>query len=265
MFEWVFDLPMLVTGPGIVAALILFSFVGLRLTRRYVLSRMQIDPEDSDFSSGMLQAVMTVYGLALALIAVSVWQTYNNVSGTLTQEAAALAGLYRDVSGYPEPKRSELQAELRDYVQFLIHDIWPMQRRGIFPTGGVERMNEFQKRLVAFEPATEGQKILQAETLHAYNFMMQFRRQRLDAVLTGLPDILWLVVVVGALLGITSSFFFRIRDVRYHQTVVALLAALVGMVIFIVVELDRPFRGDLGLRPDSYQLIYDQLMKPPPG
>src|SRR6516162_9439098 len=28
MFEWVFDLPTLVTGPGIVAALLLFYFVG---------------------------------------------------------------------------------------------------------------------------------------------------------------------------------------------------------------------------------------------
>jgi hypothetical protein len=34
-----------------------------------------------------------------------------------------------------------------------------------------------------------------------------------------------------------------------------------GLVIFMIVALDRPFRGDLGLPPDPYQLIYDQLMK----
>jgi hypothetical protein len=34
------------------------------------------------------------------------------------------------------------------------------------------------------------------------------------------------------------------------------------MIIFIIFALDRPFRGDLGLQPDPYQLIYDQLMKP---
>jgi hypothetical protein len=265
MFEWVFDLPIAVAGPGIVAALVLYSVIGLRLTRRYVLSRMRINPEDGDFASGMLQAVMTVYGLALALIAVSVWQTYNNISSTLSQEAAALAELYRDVSGYPEPARTELQEQLRDYVNYLINDIWPLQRRGQFPTGGIQRMNEFQKRLFAFEPVTEGQKILHTETLHAYNEMMQFRRQRLDAVLTTLPSVLWLVVILGALLGVTSSFFFKIADERYHLAQVVLLAALVGMVIFIIVELDRPFRGDLGLGPNSYQLIYDQLMKEPPG
>ena len=34
------------------------------------------------------------------------------------------------------------------------------------------------------------------------------------------------------------------------------------IVIFLIIAFDRPFRGELGLRPDSYQLVYDQLMKP---
>ena len=43
---------------------------------------------------------------------------------------------------------------------------------------------------------------------------------------------------------------------------VVLLAVFIGMIIFIIFALDRPFRGDLGLQPGPYQLIYDQLMKP---
>jgi hypothetical protein len=30
----------------------------------------------------------------------------------------------------------------------------------------------------------------------------------------------------------------------------------------MILALDRPFRGDLGISADPYQLIYDQLMKP---
>ena len=40
------------------------------------------------------------------------------------------------------------------------------------------------------------------------------------------------------------------------------LATFIGLVIFMIVALDRPFRGDLGLPPEPYQLVYDQLMKP---
>ena len=49
-------------------------------------------------------------------------------------------------------------------------------------------MSRFQAMLDKFEPATEGQKILHAETLRAYNQLIQARRLRLDAVNTGLPS-----------------------------------------------------------------------------
>ena len=54
----------------------------------------------------MLQSVMVFYGLAVALIAVTVFQTYSDTSKVVTGEATALNALYRDVSSYPEPIRT---------------------------------------------------------------------------------------------------------------------------------------------------------------
>jgi hypothetical protein len=122
-------------------------------------------------------------------------------------------------------------------------------------------MNVFQGTLFSFEPKTEGQKLLHAETLRAYNHMMLARRLRLDAVQTGLPGVMWAVIILGAFIGLSASFFFRVEDVRLHVIEVLLLAVFIGLVIFMILALDRPFRGDLGIPPDSYQLIYDQLMK----
>ena len=95
---------------------------------------------------------MVFYGLAVALIAVNVWQTHADVAKIVSQEASAVAALYRDVSSYPEPIRSRLQDQLRSYVQYVIHDAWPLQRKGQVPAGGVELMNRFQGTLAGFEP-----------------------------------------------------------------------------------------------------------------
>jgi len=140
-------------------------------------------------------------------------------------------------------------------------EAWPLQRRGIVPSSGVDRMNGFQSTLVAFEPTTESQKLLHAETLRAYNEMIKARRLRLDAVSTGLPKVMWAVIVSGAFIGLIASFFFRVEDRRFHEAEVLLLAVFIGLVIFMILSLDRPFRGDLGIGPGPYQLIYDQLMK----
>ena len=123
-------------------------------------------------------------------------------------------------------------------------------------------MNEFEAKLVAFEPTTEGQKLLHGETLRAYSHMIEARRLRLDAVHTALPGVLWFVIIMGALVSLSSTFFFQVEDARLQAIQVVVLAVFVGLIIFIIFALDRPFRGDLGLEPEPYQLIYDQLMKP---
>lgn len=262
MIEPVFDLPLLITAPVIVALLCVFAIGGLFLVRRHGLPRLRVRVEDSEFIGTMVQCVMVFYGLAVALIAVSVSETYSDVSKIVSQEATALAALYRDVSGYPEPIRPRLQSELADYTRYVIDEAWPLQQRGEIPGGGVAHMNRFQSTLIAFEPGSEGQKLLHAEALRAYNHLVEARRLRLDAVGTKLPTVMWAVIVIGAFIGLSSTFFFRVEDARLHAILVTLLATFLGLVVFMILALDRPFRGDLGISAEPYQLIYDQLMTP---
>lgn len=259
-----FDIPLWIAGLVIIGALCLFAVVGLLLVRRRVLPRLRIDGGDSEFTGSMMQSVMVFYGLTVALIAVTVFQTYSDTEKVVEGEATALNALYRDVTSYPEPLRAELQKGLRDYTDQVIHQAWPMQQKGQIPTKGLEHMTSFQALLTKFEPTTEGQKILHGETLRSYNLLIQTRRMRLDAVGTGLPKVMWAVIVVGAFISLTSSFFFKVEDTRLHLIEVLLLALFIGLVIFMILSLDRPFRGDLGIGADPYQLVYDQLMKSSP-
>ena len=73
MFNTLFELPLVIVGTAIMGLLWLFALVGLALVRHYLLPHLRIQIEDSEFSGAMLQAVMVFYGLAVALIAVSVW------------------------------------------------------------------------------------------------------------------------------------------------------------------------------------------------
>ena len=262
MFEFVFDYP-LVTGAAIIVALCLFAVVGLLLVRRRVLPRLRVDKGESEFTGAMLQSVMVFYGLAVALIAVTVFETYSDTTRIVTGEATALNNLYRDVTSYPDPIRTELQRGLRDYTEQVINQAWPLQRQGQIPTAGIEHMTRFQVLLTKFEPVTEGQKLLHAETLRAYNQLIHARRLRLDAVAAGLPTVMWAVILIGAFIGLSASFFFKVADARLHLIEVQLLAVFIGLIILMILTLDRPFRGNLGIRSDTYQLVYDQLMKNP--
>jgi hypothetical protein len=175
-------------------------------------------------------------------------------------EASRIGGLYRDVSGYPEPIRTELREDLHGYTDYLITEAWPLQRKGIHPTRGIEWMNRFQTTLCAFQPANDSQKILHAEALRAYNQLIEVRRLRMDAMLGRLPDALWFVITFGACISLGSTFLFKVRDVRLHATQVLLLSIFVGLVVMLILAFDRPFLGDLGIDPSPYELVREQLM-----
>jgi len=261
MFGWVFDVPLWIAGPVLVLLLSGISISVLLLVRKRILPRLRMTGEDSHFIGPMVHSIMVFYGLVLALIAVNVFETYSKASEIVSAEASAYAMLYRDISSLPEPSRSGLQAALREYVEYTIHEAWPVQRTGRIPSTGVAMVDSVQARLAAFEPSTEGQKILLAEVWRTYNHAVEIRRERLEEVTTGLPGVMWMVVLLGAAISLTGAAFFKVEDVRLHAILVTLLATFIASVIFIVLAMDRPFRGDLGISAEPYELIYNHLMK----
>jgi ABC-type Co2+ transport system permease subunit len=121
-------------------------------------------------------------------------------------------------------------------------------------------MDLLQSTLMRYEPISEAQKALALETIASFDRMMDARRMRLDSVKRRLPGVLWLVILVGAFISLVSTFHFPVLDARVHRAQVALLAAFIGLVIFIIMALDRPYDGDLGLKPEPYETVYQQLM-----
>jgi Protein of unknown function (DUF4239) len=236
------------------------AVLGLWIMRRHVLPRMGLKYDDAYFAAALVQSVMLLYSLIAALTAVSVWQKYSQVSDTVSTEATVIASLWRDLGGYPDPLRSEMRTTLRGYTEQVIRVAWPQQRKGQIPREGVEWMDRLQAQLFAFEPTLESQKILHAETIRTYNHLVQQRRQRLDAVTAGLPGVLWFVLLPGAMGCVALCLFFYVPNVWLQGALVASVAGFLAMVIFVIIALDRPYQGDMGIGPDSYQLIYDHHM-----
>jgi hypothetical protein len=42
-----------------------------------------------------------------------------------------------------------------------------------------------------------------------------------------------------------------VLDARVHRAQIGLLATFIALVIFMILALDRPYRGDLGLQADA--------------
>jgi hypothetical protein len=181
------------------------------------------------------------------------------------KESAALAGLYRDLDGYPQPLRGEAETMLRDYTRHVIVKDWPAHRRGAVNEEGSEVLDRFEDKIMAFEPGSEREKIVQADVIRSLDGVVEDRRLRLQAVTTGLPALLWSVVLIGALLNIALTYLFWVDNRKLHAVLVALLATFIGLLIFLTAAMDNPFRGEFSVSPTSFQMVLENVMKPSSG
>jgi Protein of unknown function (DUF4239) len=259
---WVYVLPTWLFGILTIAVFVLTGVGGMFATRKWARGLHFEDHSHNDIVGFFLGAVTVSYGVTLGLMSVGAWTTHTDAEMKVAQEAASLAALYRDVSSYPVERRTELQDDLRHYTREVIDVAWPAQRKGVIPSGGTELLDAFQKKIAVFEPSSEGQKILHAETYREYDRLVEFRRMRLQSVNGGLSAALWFMLLGGAFVCIAITWFFSIRNRSMHFWMTVSLSALLGLLIFELATIDNPFRGDMSVSPDAFVAVYEQLMKP---
>ena len=259
---WIYELPTWLLAALIVLTFLALSIGGLLFSRRHITKFLVFSREINDAVNYFGSAIAALYSVLLGLIAVASWSNFSSISGLVSKEAATIGVLYRDVGGYPEPLRSELRAEFREYTVFIIEKVWPAQRHGRLLDQPTVMLTQIHEKLMDYEPPTSGKSVMHAETLRKFGDLIDLRRQRVDRVDDGLPTILWVVVVVGGLLTVGISFLFYIQDVRFHVLLLSILSVFIGLMIFLIAALDRPFRGEVSVSPASYQTIVDRVMNP---
>jgi hypothetical protein len=201
-----------------------------------------------------------VYAVLLGLLTVASFQNTKDIQDDVGREASDLSTIYHSTGGYPEPLRSELKAQLRDYTHYVIDKDWPAHQRGIVPMGGEHRLQVIRANLMSYEPGTKTQEVLHNELLRYLDAMMVAREQRLAAVTASIPRVLWYVVSIGAFLMI--AFLWMLHMELVPQILLGgITAFFLGIMIFLIYALDRPLQGAVSVPPDPFRSVYDLVMK----
>ena len=258
-FLWIYDLPNWLLGLLMVLVVTGLAAAGLVASRPHVRRVVGPPPGYNDVVSYYLGAFGVFYGLTIGLIAVASWQNLADLEGLVNEEAAALRVVDRGVLGYPEPARGQLQRLLVVYVDHVIAQEWPAQTRGEAPEGGSPLLADFGQALAGFEPATVGQLALHAATLQALNHYVELRRERLFSVGTGLPAVVWWVLLLGAALNIALTYLFAVERLGVHLLLTLALAAFVALLIFLIAAMDHPFLGEFSVGPDAFVALRRQM------
>jgi uncharacterized membrane protein YfhO len=71
--------------------------------------------------------------------------------------------------------------------------------------------------------------------------------------------VLWYAVLVGAMTTVLLIVLLKMR-VLQQFFLGTISAFFLGVILFVIVVLDRPLRGEAGLDPTPLQLVWDRQM-----
>jgi hypothetical protein len=255
---WLYDLPPRRLALFFVAAFVGYYWLGCLFVRPVLRLFVKYTPGANDIVGYVLSCFGVFYGLLLGLIAVTAYQNVADAGGNVTREAAALSALYEDVSRYPDPYGQNLRWLLRDYTRYVIRYAWPLQSRGVIPEEGTIRVDAFQEQLLDFQPQTPADQILHAEALRQFNHFLEARRMRLFSVSSGLPATMWYVMILGAALNLAICWLFEMRFLT-ELVLGAILAAYLGTMMYLVFDMNQPFRGDVSISAEPFEVLFQRM------
>lgn len=256
-----FELAFFVVGVTIVVAIAGLALVAPRVRLSGLHARF-----DNGTITGLLSALIGVYAVAAGLTAVAVWGNMGEAAADVGAEAAAIAALYRDLDGYPQPLRNQTRQALTAYTEYVINQEWPLHQKGELPRNTHRGIEEARQAVLAFEPMTEGQKIMHAQVVRSYNRLLETHWRRLQAFTdTALPVELWVVVILLGALAIASCFLLRVDTFALHATITMLVAAPISLVLYFIAVSDHPFQGGISVSAEPYRAVLEKLMVTDPA
>jgi len=230
---------------------VVVAVAGLLLVQRLVPTERRREQNDV---AGFIFAVLGVaYAVLLAFVVVAVWQDYETAQTNVESEAHELAGTYYLAFQMPEPERTNVQELVRTYTRVVVEEEWPMMERGQVSPRAESLLRQLTLKLLGFHPRTQGGQVLYESGLRQLHDAADARRSRLLEVREGIPDLLWVVIVVGGVITVSFTYLFGLKSNLAHALMVAALTLVICGILFTIGEFDYPFSGVAELRPEPFK------------
>jgi hypothetical protein len=210
--------------------------------------------EEHNDVAGFIYAVLGVaYAVLLAVVVIAVWQNYETAKTNVDTEANELAGVYFLASQLPEPQRTHVQDLARRYARVVVEEEWSMMEQGQTSPRADSLLRQLRSKLLEFDPSTEREQVLYEGGLTQLHDALDARRSRLLEVREGIPNLLWVVLVVGGVITVSFTYLFGLKSNLAHALMVAALTLLICGILFTIGEFDYPFSGVVEIRPDAFR------------
>jgi Protein of unknown function (DUF4239) len=250
--DWVQGLP--VYGSGI---LIVGGFVALTVLIGTIVSKLfpqQVRLEHNDLAGFILAVIGVVYAVLLAFVAVTVWERFEAAETRSYEEASSLAVVYRDADDFPQ--REAIRSAMRSYAKLVAEVEWPAMAHGQGSPEADALIEQIDRTVRQLDVRSMRQEDVHQQMLAAMDLALRDRDVRLTMSATGISGVMWMVLMLGAVVTVAFTYLFGYKHGPMRSVMAGSLGLLIGLVLFLTVSLDYPFKGGITIGPEAFEDLH---------
>ncbi len=249
-------LPQWLAVSSLVVIAISFSIIGFLMVHRFV--PVKIRQIHNDVAGFVFATLGVTYGVLLAFVVIVVWEQFNDANANVENESSSVIVLYKNIVTYPDKTASDAMRDgLLKYASQAVEEQDPVHAEQL-SSGPITTMNQLLALIDGIIPDSRHEQILYTQILANLNDLAKYRNLRYQATHEELPSAIWIGVVVGAIITISFTFLFGTENVWAHIIMMSLLAALIAVVVYVVIEMDHPAMGEVNIGfPHGYSRILE--------
>jgi hypothetical protein len=122
-----------------------------------------------------------------------------------------------------------------------------------------QRAHQLARAVRELGPKTTVQSELYADALGRMDVLRENRTLRTTEVREGIPSVVWVVMVSGAVITIGFTYLFAMRSFKLHAVATGALTVVVVLLLFTVGVLDHAFDGDVRVGPGAFELALKEM------
>lgn len=240
----------------IIALASLLSIGGVQIAHRLV-SHHRLKGHN-DITGPLFNTLGTIYAVLLAFVMVVIWQRYDRLQSNTATEIYHLADICVAAEPFEPSFRQEVRAQVEAYARATLAE-WPLLARGEADPQARLALARLYKLYSGYAPRNATESVYFQESVDKVGKVMDLRMSRIVEGRMGIHPALWLVLIAGGMITIMFTVLFGSDSMRAKTLMSTLLAALIAMVLFTILDFSCPFSGTASLDAESFRQLLVHL------
>jgi hypothetical protein len=213
----------------------------------------------NDMVGPIFGTIGTIYAVLLAFIVVITWESHDMTKKHISSEVSGLVGLFVEAEGFKEPMRTDVRRMILNYAESISRDEWKGLKVGKSSPVTATVLFDIMKSYASYVPSTKTEEICLAKSVDKMSDLIELRRMRQLDSREGIHPILWLMIISGSIITILMSCLFGTESLDLQLISSGLLALIIALALFTIIELDFPFTGKMALTPVAFDEMVVRL------